>query len=398
MRLNQNWDTFFGQFGGRIFTLGAISVAFGMVSLFVVFAPNFTDFDRTAEPLNHKDLLAFVRAGEMAVNGDQVAAYDASQFQAGLPEGNDGHLWLYPPTAFFAVVPLFLAPFGAVKTGWIVVTLLAALLVARLSGPRKPLNAVAIAFSPGTFCALFIFQVGGIVAAALSFAFSQAQKRPILAGVALGLLTIKPQYGLMAPVFLIATRNWISVFSAAVTAVALAASSLAVFGADAWAAFFASIGTSHASLASLAQQGGVSASQLAIKLGGGAVAALTAQSIAVVMGVASVALASRRLNHVGLVAVTLYASLAAAPSAWIYDWPLVAASLAFYAGAKPVWSVKFQLAALVLWIAVLPAMFGVGGDRSLYAPLALFLGLIGMLVGLLRTPKLTGAIPVSMPA
>jgi hypothetical protein len=62
--------------------------------------------------------------------------------------------------------------------------------------------------------------------------------RPVLAGICLGLLTYKPQYGLLFPLVLIATSQWTVFFSAAVTAVALAFMSWLAFGTESWQAFF----------------------------------------------------------------------------------------------------------------------------------------------------------------
>lgn len=386
MTESQKWDRVFGAVGGRVFTIGALVVAVVIFVLYVFFLPNFTDFSPSNAPINHKDLVAFLRAGDMAIAGEAVGAYDRVLFQSGLPEGNSAHLWLYPPTGLLAAAPLALLPFGAVKLAWIAAAFLAAIAIARLSGGANPLKTLALAFSPAIFSALFIFQAGAVVAAILSFALSQAARRPILAGVAFGVLTIKPQYGLMAPMFLLATRNVKTFAAATITALVLAAMSVALFGTESWSAFFASLEGSHAGLAMRPQPGGVSAAQLAIKLGGGGAAAIAAEFGAIVVSAACVALAASRLSRSGLVAVTLYASLAASPSAWIYDWALVAAALAFYAAAAPKWGVGFQIAALLLWVAALPATFGVGGETSLIAPLALFGGLFALLILLLRTP------------
>jgi arabinofuranan 3-O-arabinosyltransferase len=62
--------------------------------------------------------------------------------------------------------------------------------------------------------------------------------RPVLAGICLGLLTYKPQYGLLFPIVLIAAGHWRVFVSAAITAVVLAAASWLAFGTESWLAFF----------------------------------------------------------------------------------------------------------------------------------------------------------------
>jgi hypothetical protein len=58
--------------------------------------------------------------------------------------------------------------------------------------------------------------------------------RPILAGVIIGCLTLKPQLGLMIPFALIAAGQWRTIFAAAGTTVALAALPTLVVGLDYW--------------------------------------------------------------------------------------------------------------------------------------------------------------------
>jgi arabinofuranan 3-O-arabinosyltransferase len=62
--------------------------------------------------------------------------------------------------------------------------------------------------------------------------------RPVLSGICLGLLSYKPQYGLLFPLVLIAASQWTVFFAAAVTTAALALTSWVAFGTDSWQAFF----------------------------------------------------------------------------------------------------------------------------------------------------------------
>ena len=58
--------------------------------------------------------------------------------------------------------------------------------------------------------------------------------RPITAGVLIGLLTVKPQLGILFPFLLIASGRWKVFFMAAVTAIALCSRSIAIGGLDGW--------------------------------------------------------------------------------------------------------------------------------------------------------------------
>ena len=384
MVLKLDPDVFFSQFGGRIFTIGAVSIAFGILALSVLTFPVYGRIFQEATSDNHGDFVSFYRAGEMALAGDASSAYAPAAFQAGLPKGNSAHLWLYPPTSFLLTAPLAIAPYGVAKSAMMLATVLAAFLIAYGAAPNRPLTVFSAVFSPAMFCSLFMLQVGAIVAAMFTIAFWQAARRPLFAGVLFGLLTLKPQYGLMAPVFLLASNNKRAFITALAVALFLAAASTAGFGAHIWKVFYESMGTTHTALALQAQLGGMSALQLAVKLGGGAFAAFSLQAAVILIAAACVVLAQRQLSHHSSVAVALLASVAAAPSAWIYDWPFVVAALAFYSGDNRNWNTSIQIAALALWITVFFPMFGVGGDKSIVAPLALLASLVAIFIFLLR--------------
>ena len=111
---------------------------------------------------------------------------------------------------------------------------------------------LAIAF-PGALVNLTNGQNGFLTLALLGAALLTLERRPILAGVLFGLMSYKPQYGLLVPIFLIATGRWRAIAAASVTVALLAALSFAMFGAQTWQAFFASIAfTRHVVL----EQGG----------------------------------------------------------------------------------------------------------------------------------------------
>jgi arabinofuranan 3-O-arabinosyltransferase len=63
------------------------------------------------------------------------------------------------------------------------------------------------------------------------------ERRPALAGVFLGLLTYKPQFGLLFPLVLIADRRWLTIAVACAVAAGMAAASWLVFGIASWQAF-----------------------------------------------------------------------------------------------------------------------------------------------------------------
>jgi hypothetical protein len=88
------------------------------------------------------------------------------------------------------------------------------------------------------FINALVGQNGFLTAALIGGALYLIPVRPVLAGICLGLLTYKPQYGLLFPIVLIATGHWRVFVSAAATAAVLATASWLAFGIESWLAFF----------------------------------------------------------------------------------------------------------------------------------------------------------------
>ena len=65
------------------------------------------------------------------------------------------------------------------------------------------------------------------------------RQRPLLAGILIGTLTLKPQLGLLFPVMLAASGRWRVFVAAAVTGLLIAAAAAALFGPQAWSDFVA---------------------------------------------------------------------------------------------------------------------------------------------------------------
>ena len=175
-----------------------------------------------------------------ALHGDASILYDPAQFikvQAALAAPADYYYpnWPYPPTLF-----LFLAPFtkAGYLTGflaWDIFTLLGFIAVIYIIVRRLPAVTLALA-SPFTAWNFLASHNGFLTASLLGASLLTLERRPVLAGVFIGLLTYKPQFGILFPVALAAANEWRTFASAAVTAAALAGISIAAFGTIVWQA------------------------------------------------------------------------------------------------------------------------------------------------------------------
>jgi hypothetical protein len=79
-----------------------------------------------------------------------------------------------------------------------------------------------------------------LTAALLGGALLSLDKRPWLAGVLIGLLAYKPQFGVLIPLALVAGGYWRTIGAAAATVIALVALATAALGVEIWQAFLAS--------------------------------------------------------------------------------------------------------------------------------------------------------------
>ena len=190
----------------------------------------------------YTDFAAWWAAGIQALHGNAAALYDPEEFakiQSALFAPGEAFYpnWpSYPPTFFLVLAPLALLPYRCAFITWNVVTLFGCLTIVYLIVRRRAAIALTLAapFSAWNFLAA---QNGFLTASLLGASLLPLERRPVLAGVFIGCLTYKPQYGILFPVALVASRQWRAIASAAVTAALLAAASAALFGAGVWAAF-----------------------------------------------------------------------------------------------------------------------------------------------------------------
>lgn len=148
------------------------------------------------------------------------------------------HNWSYPPHMLLVVWPLGTLPYVPALVLWSVVTLLAYLWACNLPGMVRWQLVVALLLAPATFICMKGGQNGFLTAALLIGGFRLLRSHAILAGVLFGILTVKPQLGILIPFALLASRQWQAIFSAAATTVVFIGISVAVFGVESWQAYF----------------------------------------------------------------------------------------------------------------------------------------------------------------
>lgn len=141
----------------------------------------------------------------------------------------------YPPSFMLVIWPLGfltrLAAYGVFMGGS-----LALYLAACWHRPWGRLTTGLGLIVPSTVLAIFTAQNSLLIAALMIGGCRLTGKRPILAGMLFGLMSFKPQFGLLLPVALVSAREWRSFAAAAATVLTGVLASGAVFGWATWAA------------------------------------------------------------------------------------------------------------------------------------------------------------------
>ena len=203
------------------------------------------DYITPAGPQLGGDYVVFWTAAKAMAAGDAAAIYDPAAlkewFARIAPNGENLRLtWQYPPTYYFVIGFLALFPYGLGYAAWTGGGFAIFAVSARKAGVRGTAY-LLILLAPVAFQAAITGQNGFLTASLFLGATLLPDKRPVVAGLCAALLTIKPQLGLLIPIAYIAGGHWRAFGVAAAGAVLLAGASVAVFGLDAWSAFFESV-------------------------------------------------------------------------------------------------------------------------------------------------------------
>lgn len=275
-------------------------------------------------------------AGKLVLEGHPAIAYDWDAHkrveEIALGQAFDGYFgWHYPPPFLFVAALLAKMPYIAAFAGWMALSFIPYLLTIRALTDHRVGWAIACAF-PVALVNAMIGQNGFLTASLIAGTLYLMPKRPLLAGVCLGLLTYKPQYGLLFPLVLVAAGYWRTFFSAAVTAVLVAAVSWLAFGTETWIAFLHWLPrASQAFLSDGFAEFGKMQSALSLTrfLGGSDRLAWTLQwSVTGIVAVALVALWRSRVPFEIKAAALATGTLLATPYLYLYDMVVLAIPMA----------------------------------------------------------------------
>jgi len=276
------------------------------------------------------DFVVFWSAAKLALSSGAAAPYDFGALRQmelsavpALAIGEGVLPWLYPPASLWFVLPFGLLPYGLATfvflsggVAWYACALLRTL-------PWRDARLAALAF-PGITVVLATGQNALWLAGCAGLALTCLRSRPVLAGVLLGVVAMKPHLALLFPVALLCARAWRALGAMLVTTAALMAVSLLVFGVEPFVAFLRNAGMARESV----EQGTALMARMptvfaAVKLLTGGVALPYAMhTMVAVAALASVIYAWSRSCSFALRAAVLVAASLLVP-AYLYDYDLV---------------------------------------------------------------------------
>lgn len=306
--------------------------------------------------------------------------------------------WHYPPYFLAVAALLALLPYIPALLVWQGTTFAVYLLVVRRILPHPLTTLVAAAF-PAVLVNVGHGHNGFLTASLLGGGLLLLDRRPVLAGVLLGLLVYKPQFGLVLPLALVAGRRWTAIISAAGTVVLLTLATLAAFGVETWRAFQSSLAFTRTVILEEGNTGWEkiqSAFSAARALGAGISMAYAIQGVLTGTVMLALALlwygrADMRLKSAALITATLLST----PYVLDYDMVVLGPALAFAVSWELARGVRPWMASLLAAVWVAPLL-----TRTIAASTHVPLGLIVMVAffaatirGAMPAPVLSGIRP-----
>jgi hypothetical protein len=288
--------------------------------------------DPRGEPIG-TDFVSFWTAARMALEGGAASVYAPSAHhaaeQAVFGAKLDWYAFFYPPVYLLYVLPLGLLPYFAALAAWLGATLAAYLLTLRQIGAKAFGVAPLLAF-PAVLSNIGHGQNALLSTALFAGGAALLERRPALAGMALGALCFKPQLALLIPLGLAVAGRWRALFALAAMALALGGLSYAAFGEATWRAFVSENALARATLEQgLVEPGKMQSVFTGLRLWGaplaGAYAAQAVVSLAAI--VAMILLLRRTVDAPMQLALVVIAGLLATPFVLDYDFTLLALPL-----------------------------------------------------------------------
>lgn len=338
-------------------------------------------------------------------DGDALTAAINQRFAEWLTLPLGPHPWVYPPPFLLLLLPFGAMPALASAASFTLAGFAAVVFVVWRYGNfglrRWPLMGTLV-LCPAVPFNVLTGQNAFYTAALLVGGFGVIGRRPIVSGVLLGILSVKPQLCLMAVVALVAARQWRALGAAAASASFLAVASVPVFGLGIWRAWFGLISGGselYRAWIEVGRLNGISVYACMSWLGAPGTLANLVQAAATLAAAATVYWVYRQPASEAIrIAALLAATILAAPHVSNSDAVLLGLAASFFAGAIAPRDLRlYQLAiAAAVWIGPLfdpPVLFRVGCATPLLVAM-----LLAVIVAAIRERNAPSRVPAGVPS
>ena len=192
------------------------------------------------------DFAVFWAAAKLTLAHGPLVPFDLESLNAArsLPEGTETAtmLWLYPPAWLVLILPFGYLPFF---WGWLIFVLISLItfgLASRIPCRGLPGAWLLLLSSPVVLILLALGQ-NSLIFVSLFILAMEAMRRdqPVIAGLFIAAMTLKPHLGMAIPVALIAAGQWRVIAWAVIGTAVIVATSLVWPGLDYWPALYTGI-------------------------------------------------------------------------------------------------------------------------------------------------------------
>ncbi|MGV1767092.1 glycosyltransferase family 87 protein [Rhizobium rhizogenes] len=245
--------------------------------------------------------------------------------------------WSYPPSMLLIGIPFAGLPIFAAYLFWTLGTLFL-LFLATKSLDLTWWARMLIIVSPAAVMDAIFGQNGALTTALLLSGLLLAPGRPIIAGILFGLLTVKPQLGILVPFCLLASGNYRAILSAGVTTLLLVIATGLLFGFDVWRLFLTETRPLMTAILEAPYPQGYQVNamtffMLARSLGLGLAASYSFQAVFSVAAIAATLWLWRgrtTVDHPTKVCLTVVLTLVAMPYGYSYDTIPISVAIAYF--------------------------------------------------------------------
>lgn len=307
------------------------------------------------------DFVVFWSAASVALEHGAAAPYSYDLLHAreisivpDLAVGGGMLPWLYPPTFLLPLLPLGLLPYGGAACVFLLGGVIWYGWAMRRTLPWRGAWIAALGF-PGVAVGVATGQNALWLAGTAGLALTLLHRRPMVAGLLLGLVTVKPHLAIMFPLALLCAGEWRVLLGLVASAAALAVLSLVCFGVEPFLAFLNATGVArmaveHGTAMLVRMPTMFAATKLLL---GGVVVPYVVHAIFACAAVASVIYAwSRPCSFALRVAVLCTAMLLVPPYLYDYDLAFLGIAIAWLGihGYRHGWLAGERELLVMLWL------------------------------------------------